>query len=190
MNISVRCPVCNGVQEHEILKDGEKPLVRCTVCRHTHRTSRETEKAIVVKTIVSAGEESRVCSTELDGTEVYRIGDSVVVECGDEVQSVEITGIEEGERRVERAKGIEIRTLWTRTTREVTVKISLHEGRSTTPMYFNTQGDDEFEVGREYVAGKRKFLISHIKLRNDRFLRREGERALAKDIKRIYSFRS
>ncbi|MDD1679892.1 MAG: hypothetical protein LUO93_12005 [Methanomicrobiales archaeon] len=190
MNISVWCPVCNEEREHEILKEGVEPLVRCTICNHIHRIPQESDRATVVKTIVSAGEESRVCATELEKTELYRTGDTVVAECGEEVQSVEITGIEIEGRRVKRAKGSEILTLWTRAIREVTVKISLHEGRSTTPLYLNTQGIEEFEVGHEYQVGKRGFRVSHIKLRDDRFLRRDGQKALAREIKRIYAFRS
>ncbi len=144
----------------------------------------------MVRTVVSSGEESRVCATEVDRNEIYRIGDPLVVECGEETQSVEITGIEGDGRREERAKGSDIQTLWTRAVIRVTVKISIHEGRSTTPLYLEAGGTEEFEVDREYVVNKRKFRISHIKLRNDRFLRRSEEKALAKDIKRIYAFRS
>jgi Uncharacterized archaeal Zn-finger protein len=190
MNISVWCPVCEETREHEILKDAHEPTVRCTVCAHIHRIAPEAETGLPVRTIVSTGKESRVCTTELDREETYRTGDTVVVECGEEVQSVEITGIETEARRTERAKGSLICTLWTRAIHEVTVKISLHDGRKTIPLYFNAKGIEEFEVNREYTAGPRRFWISHIKLRNDRFLRREGEKALAKDIKRIYAFRS
>jgi uncharacterized Zn finger protein len=190
MNISVWCPVCEEERDHEILKEGKEPTVRCTVCGHTHRNTSETDTVTMVRTIVSTGKESRVCTTELDKEEIYRSGDSVVVECGDEVQSVEITGIEVEGRRTERAKGSAIITLWTRAIREVTVKISLHEGWRTTPLYLDARGIEEFEVDREYRIGTRRFRISHIKLRNDRFLRRAGEKAPAKDIKRIYAFRS
>jgi uncharacterized Zn finger protein len=190
MNISVWCPVCEEIRDHEILKEGPEPLVRCAVCGHVHRIPQEIERSIVVKTIVSAGEASRVCATELEKGEIYRIGDTVVAECGEEVQSVEISGIETEERRVDQGKGSEIKTLWTRAIREVTVKVSLHEGQSTTPLYLNARGIEEFEVGHEYIAGKRRFRISHIKLRDDRFLRRDGQTAQAKDIKRIYAFRA
>jgi uncharacterized Zn finger protein len=190
MNISVWCPVCDEERDHEILKEGRELLVRCITCGHISRIPPETEKVMKVRTIVSTREESRVCTTELDKEEIYQTGDTVVAECGEEAQGVEITGMDVEGRRAERAKGSEIHTLWTRAVREVTVKISLHEGRSTTPLYFDARGIEEFEVGREYEAGRRRFRISHIKLRNDRFLRREGEKALAKEIKRIYAFRS
>jgi uncharacterized Zn finger protein len=148
------------------------------------------ENVTVVRAIVSAKKESRVCTTELNKEETYSLGDSVVAECGEEVQSVEITGIETDERRADRAKGSAIRTLWTRAVHEVTVKISLHDGRTTVPLYLDAQGTREFEVGQEYQSGPVRFRISHIKLRNDRFLRRTKEKALAKDIKRIYAFRT
>jgi uncharacterized Zn finger protein len=190
MNISVWCPVCEEQRDHETLKGGQEPTVRCTVCGHIHRITPEADTVTMVRTIVSTGKESRVCTTELDKEEIYRTGESVVAECGDGVQSVEITGIEMEGRRTERAKGSAISTLWTRAVREVTVKISLHEGRKTSPLYLDARGIEEFEVDREYHIGTRRFRISHIKLRNDRFLRRAGERAPAKDIKRIYAFRS
>lgn len=190
MNISVWCPVCNEERNHEILKEGQESLIHCMACGHTSRIVPKAEKRSMVKTIVSTGDESCVCSTELDKNEIYRTGDTVVVECGGETQSVEITGIETEKQRVERARGSDIHTLWTRAIREVTVKISLHEGRSTTPLYLDARGIEEFVVGNEYEVGKSRFHISHIKLRNDRFLRREGEKALAKNIKRIYAFRS
>jgi uncharacterized Zn finger protein len=178
------------MQDHDVLREGKQPLVRCSVCGHTHRIHAEREKGLFVKTIVSSGEESRVCVSELERNGVYRVGDQVVVECGEEIQSVEITGIETMNRRVERAEGVEVQTLWTRATQEVTVKISLHEGRSTVPLYLQTLGTEEFVVDREYEVGGRRFRISHIKLRNDRFLRREGERAPARSVKRIYAVRS
>ncbi|MDD1673425.1 MAG: hypothetical protein LUP99_03345 [Methanomicrobiales archaeon] len=190
MKITVWCPVCNGVQEHEILKKGKESLVRCTGCGYTHRIREEKMQGFLVKTIVSTGEASRVCFTELDRSGTYRLGDSVIADCGEEEESVEITGIELENRRVERAKGQDIQTLWTRAIQEVIVKISLHEGRSTTPLYLRIGGDGVFVVDQDYVVEGRRFRISHIKLRNDRFLRRAGESTAAKAIKRIYGFRS
>jgi uncharacterized Zn finger protein len=190
MNISLWCPVCEEEREHEVLKEGREPTVRCTACGHTHRGVPKAENIRAVKTIVSSGQDSRVCTTELDTEEVYRTGETVVVDCEGDIQSVEITGIETKERRIERAKGSLIQTLWTRAVQEVTVKISLHEGRRTIPLYLDARGIEEFEVDREYHAGKRTFRISHIKLRNDRFLRRTGEKAPARNIKRIYAYPS
>ncbi|MDD1675296.1 MAG: hypothetical protein LUQ17_01255 [Methanomicrobiales archaeon] len=190
MNISEWCPVCDEVQELEVLKEGKEVLVECTVCRHIQRIHDTVVKAIPVKTIVSAGEGSQVCSTDLERDGVYMVGDPIAAECGEELVSAEITGIEREDRRVERAKGYEIRTLWTRAVQEVTVKISVHEGRSTIPLYLRSRGEEEFEVNQEIVIGRRHLRISHIKLRNDRFMRRKGERASAKAIKRIYAFPS
>jgi uncharacterized Zn finger protein len=190
MKITVWCPVCSGAQEHEILKKGKESLVRCAGCGYTHRIREEKMQGFLVKTIVSTGEVSRVCFTELDRSGTYRVGDSVIAECGEEEESVEVTGIELENCRVERAKGQDIRTLWTRAIQEVIVKISLHEGRSTTPLYLRSGGDEVFAVEQDYIVEGRQFRISHIKLRNDGFLRREGEKTAAKAIRRIYGFQS
>ena len=191
MKITVWCPVCSGVQEHEILKKGKESLVRCTRCGHTHRIREEKMQRFLVKTIVSTGEVSRVCFTELNKSGTYRVGDSVIAECGEEEEeNVEVTGIELENRRVERAKGQDIRTLWTRAIQEVIVKISLHEGRITTPFYLRTGGDEVFTVEQDYIVEGHRLRISHIKLRNNRFLRREGEKTAAKAIRRIYGFQS
>jgi uncharacterized Zn finger protein len=191
MNISVLCPACGEEGEHQVLKGGVELLVECPHCRHVHRVIAEKIPApLKVRTIVSTGETSQVCQTELDSETKYRLGDMVVVECGEEAIPAEITAIEVGEQRVDRARGSEIQTVWTRAVEEVVVKLALHAGRTTQPVYLRCTGEERFEVGERYQMGEGFFRISHIKLRNDRFLRREGQTAEAKSIKRIYGFRA
>lgn len=189
MNVTLECSLCCAERDHEILKESREVLVRCTACGHVHRVMWGQKAAVRVRTVVSSGERSMVCSVELETEEKVSLGDVITAECEGEIYGIEITGIEKGEQRVERAKGSEIRTLWTRAIEQVVVRISVHSGRTTTPLYIGSEGTREYEVGERYRAGKGWFRISHIKLRNGKFMRRKGERATAMSIKRVYAFR-
>lgn len=189
MNVTLECPLCGVDRDHEILKESGEVLVRCNTCGHIHRVTWEQKPLLKVRVVVSSGERSMVCSTEMETEEEVTLGDVITAECDGEAYGVEITGIEKGEQRVKRARGSEIRTLWTRAIEQVVVRVSIHSGRTTTPLYLTSEGTREYEVGERYRAGKGWFRISHIKLRNGRFMRRKGERAVAMSIKRVYAFR-
>ena len=189
MNVTLECPLCGADRDHEILKESGEVLVRCSTCGHIHHVKWEQKPPLRVRAVVSSGERSKVCSVELESEEEVAFGDVITAECDGEAYGVEITGIEKGEHRVERARGSEIRTLWTRAVEQVVVRVSVHSGRTTTPLYLASEGKREYEVGERYRAGKGWFRISHIKLRNGRFMRRKGDRAVAMSIKRVYAFR-
>lgn len=133
--------------------------------------------------------QSRVCQVELFSDEICALGDLLVAECGDEIIGVEVTGIESGEKRKNKAKATEISTIWTRMIEEVVVKASIHEKRITLPLYFRCAGDDDFEIGKEYQRGNIRFRITHIKLRNGALMRKEGWKAFARKVKRLYGRR-
>jgi len=117
------------------------------------------------------------------------VEDHVVAECGDDAFGVEITSIESGEKRVNRAKAAEITTLWTRTIENVVVKISIHDGRKTIPVYMEVDGEEPFVVGQMYTASGKRFKISHLKLRDGPLMRKEGWKTVAHRVKRIYGVR-
>lgn len=193
MNVTLGCPVCGEETEHLILKEAGERVVRCTRCGHVHRevvSEAPSGRDLRIRTIVSHGGESRVCASELSADEECRIGDLLVAECGESAAGVMITGIETAYGRVERAKGEDIVTLWSREIEQVIVRVSVHEGRVTLPLFIQTEGEEEFRVGSVYQAGKKRFRVSHMKLRNGRVLRDEGEMAVARDIKRVYGYRT
>lgn len=183
------CQVCNELTEHLIMAKGRNPVARCLVCGGVHPiTASETRKAIYVRTIVSMEATSRVCQVEMDNNEACRLGDHFVAECGEEFFGVEVTAIERGNARVKKATAPEITTLWTRKVDDVTVRIAIHNGRTTTSVHVTVPGEEPFVVGEVYKAGQRRIRVSRIKVRRGGILKNEGARIEARRIKRIFGY--
>jgi uncharacterized Zn finger protein len=191
MFITVSCPQCNDETEHEVVAESRDLLVRCTVCGHHQRIPKESEpQTRTIKAIVSREGTSQVCSIELAEDDECSVDDHLVAECGDDAFGVEVTAIECGDKRVHRAKADEIDTLWTRAIEQVVVKVSIHDGRKTIPVYLECDGEQQFVVGEVYAAGKKRFRITHLKLRDGPLMRKEGWKTVAHRIKRVYGTRS
>jgi len=191
MFITVNCPECKDETEHEVLADTRDMLVRCTTCGHHQRLPKEKEpQALMIKAIVSREGTSKVCGIELAEEDECNVEDHLVAECGDDAFGVEVTSIECGEKRVNRAKASDITTLWTRAIENVIVKVSIHDGRRTIPVYMECDGEQPFIVNDMYVASGKRFRISHLKLRDGPLMRKEGWKTVAHRIKRIYGVRS
>ena len=190
MFITLPCPECNDETEHEVIAESRDLLVRCTTCGHHQRIPKEREpQALMIKTIVSREGTSRVCGIELASEDECNITDHLVAECGDDAFGVEVTSIECGDKRPERAKASDITALWTRAIEQVVVKISIHDGRKTIPVYMECDGESPFVVGDMYVASGKRFKISHLKLRDGPLMRKEGWKTVAHRIKRVYGVR-
>jgi len=191
MFITVDCPECKDETEHEVVADSRDRLVRCTACGHHQHIPKEREpELLTIKTIVSREGTSMVGSIEFAEDDECFVDDHLVAEVGDEAYGVEISAIEVGEKRVQRAKAKLITTLWTRTIDQVVVKISVHDGRKTIPLYMECEGETEFVVGEKYVVDAKRFKISHLKLRDGPLMKKEGWKTVAHRIKRIYGYRS
>ena len=141
---------------------------------------------ITIKTIVSGEGESVKGVVELFEDEVVELGDIIVAEVDDEPVGVEVTGIESGPRRLKKANAADIETLWTRIVEKVVVRASCHAGRKTIPLYIESDGERDFAVGEIFDADGLRFRITHIKLRSGSVMRKEGWKAYARKIKRIY----
>jgi uncharacterized Zn finger protein len=190
MFITAHCPECNDETEHEVVAESRDVLVRCTTCGHHQRVPKEREpQALMIKTIVSKEGTSRVCEIELAEDDECSVDDHLVAECGDDAFGVEITAIESGEKRVQRAKARDITTLWSRTIEQVVVKISIHDGRKTIPVYMECDGEQPFVVNEMYVVSGKRFKVSHLKLRDGPLMRKEGWKTVAHRVKRIYGTR-
>ena len=190
MFITVLCPVCNEETEHEVLAESRDRLVRCTACGHHHHIPKEKEvKPLEIKTIISRERESVTGSIEFDPEDECSVDDHLVAEYGDDAYGVEVKAIERQGKRVQRAKAKDIDTLWTRTIDRVLVKISIHDGRKTIPLYNECEGEDEFVVGQKYIVDGKRFTISHIKLRDGPLMRKPDWKTVAHRIKRIYGVR-
>jgi uncharacterized Zn finger protein len=124
----------------------------------------------------------------MDDGEVCRIGDTFVAACGDEYTGVEVTSIESGGVRKKQAVAGDISTLWTRKVEEVALRVAIHTGGTTTPLHVMVRGEDWFSVGEMYTIGKRRFRISRIKVRDGGMLRKPGQKAEAKRIRRVFGY--
>jgi uncharacterized Zn finger protein len=190
MHITLSCPSCGEECDHVLVDDSRNPVVRCTICGHTHRrVPAKEEEEIPVRVIVSQEGESRVCSVPLEPGEFVAVGDFLAAECGDEASGVEVTSIESKGKRVKKARARDASTLWTRAIDQVVVRASVHKGWVTSPVSVACEGDEEFTIGESWTFGPLPFRITHMKLRDGKVLRREGQRAPARSVKRIYGYR-
>jgi len=189
MHITLPCPSCGEECDHLLVDESRNPVVRCTVCGHTHRGVPPKEKEIQVRVILSQEGESRVCSVSLEPGEFVALGDFLAAECGDEVSGVEVTSIESKGKRVKKARARDVSTLWTRAIDQVVVRASVHKGWVTSPVSVVCEGGEEFSVGESWTFGPLPFRITHMKLRNGKVLRKDGQRAPARSVKRIYGNR-
>ncbi|WOF15776.1 hypothetical protein F1737_03240 [Methanoplanus sp. FWC-SCC4] len=185
------CPGCGDECEHEILKESGDLLVQCKCCSNIHHVPKEKEpEEIVVKAIVSVEDNSKKGIVELMEDEVVSLGDLLVGEVDGEPVGVEVTAIEIEDKRKKRAVSKDIDTLWTRVVDKVLVKVSYHDGRKTIPLYVESDGEEDFIIGDVYQTGKYRYKVTHIKLRDGAMMRKEGWKAYARKIKRVYGIKS
>ncbi|EHQ35786.1 HVO_0476 family zinc finger protein [Methanoplanus limicola] len=187
MNEEFFCPACNCECEHEILKESGDLLVKCSTCGNIHHVKRPAEPELLkVKAIVSSEGISEKGIIELFEDEIIQKGDLLVAEIGDDAAGVEVTDIEMGEKRRHKAKASDISALWTRKIDRVVVKVSFHDDRKTIPLYAEVEGEDDFVIGDIYSTDGHRYKVTHIKLRNGSMMRKEGWKAYARKIKRVY----
>lgn len=185
------CTTCKEETEQEVLSESRDLIIRCTVCGLTSRRPLPPEpEPVYVKAIVSREGESFVAKAELMKGEVVEVGDYIVAERDDgEGAGVEIMSLEVGDKRVQKAVAEEINTIWSRAIDEVIVRISVHDGKKTIPMYVACEGDDRFTIDEIVSIDRVRARIDHICLRNGMIQRRKGKYEMANRIKRVYAYR-
>ena len=184
MQEEIFCPECGDFTEHATVKLGREHLVRCEVCGTVHPAKLERTRLATLRVIISDADSSARRSIQLPAEDLLEVGGELLVDDGvGEVVMVEITSIElEGERRGQKARAEEVKTLWTRGIDRATVKVSVHRRGTTTSYEIPASGDDTFAVGEVRTVEGRRFRVEKIRLRDGR----SPERALAKDIIRIW----
>ncbi|MDD3042035.1 MAG: HVO_0476 family zinc finger protein [Methanosarcinaceae archaeon] len=190
--IEVECPSCSPEEEvpHEVMKEGQSPVVRCIECGQVHAAIIKNPKMLKVNVVVSKREQSFTCKTELDSEAVLYVGDEMIVDDyeADIVYPVLITSFEVGEKRTDFAKVEDISTIWARAIDEITIKFSVQSGvEKTEVLQKKVSGDYEFEVGREETIGDDRVTITKIKIREGGFRSMRGDVVAAKYIKRIFA---
>lgn len=190
--IEIECPSCSPKEEvgHEVLKEGQSPLVRCLECGQIHPATIKTPTSVNVKVIVSQMEVSNAYKTKLDSETVLQVDDELVVDDEETgvVYPILITSLEAGGKRVELAKAGNVETIWGRAIDEVTVKFSAQSGIEKTEVIEKRfPGDYEFVIGAEEKVGNKRLLIHKIKVRDGVFRSRKDDVVLAKYVKRIFA---
>lgn len=196
--VAVTCPSCSPDAEtvHEVLKPDQQATVRCTECGHTHKTRIESERTVETDVIVSQEGESFAATADVPVDEQVGVGEEFVLETDEAIMLVRITSIElGGDRRVERARGEELGTLWTRAVDNVEVNTTIHpsekrdESRS---VKLQVPGDHEFTVGESEELAGEEFTVVGIHVEDDAAgyerskLDFDGDTVPAKDVKRLY----
>ncbi len=181
----IYCDTCKEETEHTLLRE-DKNLYQCVECNTV--VEFVPEKELELKAIISKGSESEVGKLKVKKGELLEKGEEVVVEVGDGFRVGEITSLElENGKRSEVARAENVKTVWLRDVGEVFVKFSLHKGPVTTPYIINSPGETEFMIGEILNIEKGRYKITRMKLIDGRLLKKPGQKAKAKEIKRIYA---
>lgn len=181
------CPSCGEHAVHEVLKgkmskkqDVMEATVKCQECGHTYSTVVREPETIRVPIIVSERGTSKKEEIELEAGELLSVNDELYL--GD--THLLVTGIECGERRVEKCDTKEVSTIWAKKFDKVIVKISINKHTRTIPTQMEAMPDEEFYIGDMMTVGKEKVVIHNIKSKEGT-VRRGG--VPARDIVRIYT---
>ncbi len=184
--IEVPCPSCSPDVPvfHTVLKEKDE-LLQCDDCGWVHKAEKPRE--VPVRVIVSIGEKSLRMRTLLSG--IIKVGDELVVddETTGEAHHVQVSSIEVGDKRKDRARAEDIKTIWARSIDEVTIKIAISHRETTESIEMRVPGDREFIIGDKVRVNNRELEIVRIKIRDGGFKSRKGTAIAARDIRRIYA---
>lgn len=154
------CPECGSENVEVIRERGRELTLRCNDCGNVwHVTLPKFRK---VPLIVSKHERSFKSEAELPEGEEIKVGDIVETE-DDEVR---ITGIElEGDKRVNKAKVEEVKTLWGESlTYPKVIKVSIYLPKGITQAFkVKVPRSEEFVVGEVIEVGGYTFRVEKIK---------------------------
>ncbi len=177
------CDICKEVTKHELVKQN---LYRCSICGAHTRFS--PPKEVEIKAILSSDEKTEIGKVKVSEEDEIVKGSEMIVDLKEESKVGKVTAIQlKDGRMVEFSKAKDTYSIWLRNVGEVSVKFSLHKRAVTTPYKMVFDGETEFVVGEVINIEGKKYRIHRIKLLDGGLLKREGEKALAKDIKRIYA---
>ncbi len=154
------CPECGSDDVEVIRERGRELTLKCNECGNVWQIT--LPKIVKVPLVVSKHERSFKTEAELPEGEEIKVGDIVETE-EDEVR---ITGIElEGDRRVEKARIGEIKTLWGESlTYPKVIKVSIYLPKGLTQAFkVKVPRNEEFVVGEVLEVGGYTFKVEKIK---------------------------
>lgn len=190
------CPECGSDDVEVIRERGRELVLHCNECGNVWHVT--LPKLVKIPLVVSKHERSFKTEAELPEGEEIKVGDVVETE-EDEVR---ITGIElEGEKRVERGRIGEIKTLWGESlTFPKVIGVTVYMSHGETQSYrVKVDRDEEFVIGEvlevggltvkiEKIRTERKTL-RHGKATGDEIIRIMGRPVRAKARRRLELYR-
>ena len=112
----MECPIC-GSDDIEIINSKQKTtkkkfteeyLLKCEDCGHVFRDIISLKKPRPYRLIISEQEKSHKTSIDLSPSDELKVGDVLLSELG----QVEVTGIEVGDKRVNKSSLEDVDTIW------------------------------------------------------------------------------
>lgn len=110
------CPICgsdnieilNSKQKTTKKKFTEKYLLKCEDCGYVYRNIISLKKPRPYRLIISEQDKSHKTTIDLSPSDNLKVGDTLLSDLG----QVEVTGIEIGDRRVNKSKLEDVDTIW------------------------------------------------------------------------------
>jgi uncharacterized Zn finger protein len=187
--VSLHCEVCGADTPHRVLRVTARRhgqvlagTARCAVCQTTHTFELSQSKPVSVATILSDGGASKRSSRELPPEMELQVG--APLPDGDPRLEVRRIDLHDG-ARVESATARAVSTLWLTFRRGDELRVSLMEGRKTTPLLLKCTPDTPFAVGDLLRTAGELLRIHAIRARGQTW-DEEGPRFRAAEIDRLY----
>jgi len=196
--VALVCPACPPDEPtvHEVLNPRGTATVRCTECSHVHKTELPETETVTRSVVISQDGESFTATVDAPAGETLAVGEEFLVETDEAIMTVRITSLETDSGRTEEAAAAAVETIWTRAVGNVSLRVTAHpksgEHDETRGLTLQVPGDYEFVVGESDELADEEFTVEGIYLRADAHgyhhekLDHDGDRAVAKDIKRLY----
>jgi uncharacterized Zn finger protein len=185
--VYTQCPMCKEETLHRVIKGrmGEKKtvldaLVKCSQCDHVHPDVIHGEVTVTVPLILSEQERSQKTEMEFPEKDVIKVNSEFQLDRN----TIKITSIEVGNKRVSEAQANEITTLWAKKFDRIKLKISINKGSKTLNRTIWAVPDEEFFIGDVMRIKGLNLAIHAIKTKEKKV--KKGSVA-ARDIIRLYA---
>ena len=183
------CPIC-GSDEIEILNSKQKTskkkfteeyLLKCEDCGHVFKDVISLKKPKPYRLIISEQDKSHRTEIELSPSDELKIGDVLLSDLG----QVEVTGIEVGDKRVNKAKLEDVNTIWANSV-EIPARIGFSVDLHGEVDSYKLDLERDFEIAPGDVVKIDNHIVKvHVIKTQDRKL--SSGFAKAGVIKRVYS---
>ncbi|MBQ2665312.1 HVO_0476 family zinc finger protein [Methanobrevibacter sp.] len=183
------CPIC-GSDDIEIINSKQKTtkkklteeyLLKCEDCGHVFRNIVSLKKPRPYRLIISEQDKSHKTTIDLSPSDELQVGDALLSDVG----QVEVTGIEVGDKRVDKSKLENVDTIWA-TSVEIPARIGFSVDLHGEVDSYKLDLERDFEIAPGDVVKIENHIVRvHVIKTQDRKL--TSGFAKAGVIKRVYS---